>query len=281
MSKQRILNKSLEENFKGIWIPKDIWLCDELTPIQMLVLMQIDSLDGKFGCTASNAHISTFFGVHLQTISDHIQTLQKKGFINCEYQDNDKSKARTIRCTTKFKLITAGIVEELADYQEFKKLRRVKENTEGVKENTEQVITLEEHIDNNIINNIIPTFKKGNKDEIKIRKESTKLSLDEAITSLEAYKLDSVVLDAFCGFLEDCRYGKGKNKSPVSERSLRLLLKELEVLSGGSSQSQVQIITKSVVGGYLSFYGVSNFKLTTKTGYRTNDSRNNDQYAGY
>ena len=154
MSK-RILNSQLEPNFKGIWIPKGIWLSD-LTPVQMLVLMQIDSLDGKFGCKASNQRLAEFFGVHKDTISDHIQNLLKKGMIDCTFtNDND----RTIRCSRKFKLIMAGLEDEIEDY---KKDRKQKDFDLTVETpiatvetpiahggNTDYRITLEQHLKNN------------------------------------------------------------------------------------------------------------------------------------
>ena len=135
---KRALNDRLLHTFKGIWIPRAIWLCDRLTPIQMLVLMQIDSLDGDFGCTAGNEHIALFFGVHKQTISEHIQNLQKLDFINCTYSRDSK---RVIRCTDKFRLVTAGLAAELEDYRAFKAFqarnRDGKENTQGGKETTQ------------------------------------------------------------------------------------------------------------------------------------------------
>lgn len=115
---KRTLNEQFENTFKGIWIPKDIWLCDELTPIQMLVLMQIHALDGKFGCKLSNESIAEFFGVHKDTICDHIQNIKDKGFIEISYKDNNPSLGnRVIKCSRKFKLITAGLVDEIDDYK--------------------------------------------------------------------------------------------------------------------------------------------------------------------
>jgi hypothetical protein len=147
---KRTLNEQLENTFTGIWIPKGIWLCDELTPIQMLVLMQIHSLDGKFGCKVSNQHIADFFGVHLVTISDHIKTLNEKKFIDIEYQNNNPSLGnRVIKCSRKFKLIIADLADDIEEYKQTlqgkENTKGGKENTKGGKENTNDRITLEEH----------------------------------------------------------------------------------------------------------------------------------------
>ena len=144
MSK-RILNEKLEPTFTGIWIPKNIWLCDELTPTQMFVLMQIHSLDGPFGCKASNEHLAEFFGVHKNTMSEHIQNLLQKDFISVNYKNDDPSLGnRIIKCTRKFKLMTAGLIDEIQNYTETVKSQG-QGNTEGGKGNTDERLTLEEH----------------------------------------------------------------------------------------------------------------------------------------
>ena len=50
--------------FKGIWIPKEIWLSTDLKVMEKLVLVEIDSLDNEEGCFASNDHFSKFFSCH-------------------------------------------------------------------------------------------------------------------------------------------------------------------------------------------------------------------------
>ena len=41
-------------DFKGIWIPKDIYLSKELNWTDKLLLIEIDSLDNENHCMASN-----------------------------------------------------------------------------------------------------------------------------------------------------------------------------------------------------------------------------------
>jgi len=50
-----------DRDFKGIWIPKEVWLADELNYIQKLLLVEIDSLDNEKGCFASNDYFADFF----------------------------------------------------------------------------------------------------------------------------------------------------------------------------------------------------------------------------
>ena len=44
-----------ERDFKGVWIPKEVWLDTRLSMIEKGILVEIDSLDfSESGCFASN-----------------------------------------------------------------------------------------------------------------------------------------------------------------------------------------------------------------------------------
>ena len=46
-------------DFKGIWIPKEIWEDKRLSANQKIILMEIDSLDAtEEHCYASNEHLA-------------------------------------------------------------------------------------------------------------------------------------------------------------------------------------------------------------------------------
>ena len=49
-------------DFKGIWIPKDIWLSDQLSLMEKVLFVEIHSLDNERGCYAGNKYFSEFFG---------------------------------------------------------------------------------------------------------------------------------------------------------------------------------------------------------------------------
>ena len=87
--------------FKGIWIPKEIWLSTDLKVMEKLVLVEIDSLDNEEGCFASNDHFSKFFSLSKNRCSEIIKSLEKKGYITIEYVYQQGSKAiskRVIKC---------------------------------------------------------------------------------------------------------------------------------------------------------------------------------------
>lgn len=109
---------STNRGFKGVWIPADVWLDENLTTQEMLFLIEIDSLDiSDKGCYASNKHFSEFFGVSSARCSQIINSLQSKGYISISfiYGKNKVIEKRTIRVlrklTTPIKYSKGGYLE--------------------------------------------------------------------------------------------------------------------------------------------------------------------------
>ena len=67
-----------KRDFKGVWIPKEIWLSTDLKVMEKLILVEIDSLDNEDGCFASNEHFSKFFSLSKNRCSEIIKSLEKK-----------------------------------------------------------------------------------------------------------------------------------------------------------------------------------------------------------
>ena len=94
----------MNRDFKGIWIPKEIWLSTDLKVMEKLLLVEIDSLDNENGCYASNEHFSKFFSLSKNRCSEIIKSLEEKGYIEIKYVYHNDSKAiakRVIRCVRK------------------------------------------------------------------------------------------------------------------------------------------------------------------------------------
>jgi len=71
----------MNRDFKGIWIPKEIYLADILSWTEKILLIEIDSLDNENGCFASNAYLAEFLKVSEKTVSVSISKLLELGFI--------------------------------------------------------------------------------------------------------------------------------------------------------------------------------------------------------
>ena len=70
-----------ERQFRGIWIPAEVWLDDELSAVDMIVLAEVNSLDGPDGCFASNEYLARFCHCSEKTISRSLDKLIEMGYI--------------------------------------------------------------------------------------------------------------------------------------------------------------------------------------------------------
>ena len=132
-----------ERAFKGIWIPKEIWLSKDLTIQEKLMLVEIDSLDNDDGCFASNKYFSNFFGISTARISQIINELAKKGYLKITYQKEGKQTLGRI-----IKIQSPPFPRVLNIFN-----RGIKFPKEGIKFPKEGY--LENLKDNNIVNNNI------------------------------------------------------------------------------------------------------------------------------
>jgi hypothetical protein len=84
-----------DRDFKGIWIPKEIWLDDNLSHTERFLLVEIDSLDNQDGCYASNEYLANFLRTSEKTISQSISNLKTMGYITQESFDGRKRILRS------------------------------------------------------------------------------------------------------------------------------------------------------------------------------------------
>lgn len=88
-----------ERDFKGVWIPREVWLSTELSLMEKVIFVEIHSLDNERGCFASNAYFAEFFGVSVRQIATYVASLKKKGYIESTLVNGFE---RTIRVTGKY-----------------------------------------------------------------------------------------------------------------------------------------------------------------------------------
>lgn len=111
----------MERDFKGVWVPKEIWLNKELNIMEKLFLVEIDSLDREQGCFASNSYFAQFFGLKNTRVSQIINSLIKKGFINARYERKGREivkRVLTIKCKKVFNKVYEGIQNSVTTYSE-------------------------------------------------------------------------------------------------------------------------------------------------------------------
>lgn len=70
-------------DFKGVWIPKEIYLHPDLSWSEKILLIEIDSLDNcpNRGCFASNEYLGKFLGISAGSCANMISKLKKLEFL--------------------------------------------------------------------------------------------------------------------------------------------------------------------------------------------------------
>ena len=136
------MEEKYQRDFKGVWIPKDIWLNRDLPVMEKLFLVEIDSLDNEQGCFASNKHFSDFFDISKGRCTQIIKSLEEKGLVSIKHEYKGKQIIRrTIRLVNKVNKVD-------------NELNGVDNKLNGDSEKTKQGY-LENDEDNNTINNPI------------------------------------------------------------------------------------------------------------------------------
>lgn len=77
----RTIENPSARNFKGIWIPAEIWLNNDLSAIEVMLLAEIDSLDKLDGCYASNEYFAKFLDTSEASVKRYLTHLKRLGLI--------------------------------------------------------------------------------------------------------------------------------------------------------------------------------------------------------
>lgn len=84
-----------ERDFKGVWIPRQVWLDERLNALEKIILTEIDSLDmSDKGCYASNKYIADFCGCSERKVTAAISKLTEFGYV---YVESFDGRQRTLK----------------------------------------------------------------------------------------------------------------------------------------------------------------------------------------
>lgn len=86
-----------ERDFKGVWIPKNVWFDNRLNALDKIILMEIDSLDTEEnGCYAGNEYLAKFCQCSERKITESISKLIELNYI---YLESFNGRIRVLRST--------------------------------------------------------------------------------------------------------------------------------------------------------------------------------------
>lgn len=85
-----------DRGFKGVWIPKTVWLDTRLNALEKVILAEIDSLDSsERGCWASNKHIADFCQCSETKVSTAISKLIEYGYLYVQKFDGRQRELKS------------------------------------------------------------------------------------------------------------------------------------------------------------------------------------------
>lgn len=142
----------MQRDFKGVWIPKDIWLAENISWIEKLVLTELDSLDNYNGCFATNEYIGNFFGLSKGRVSKIISKLAKEKYIKVTliYKDGSKQIDKRV-----IKILPRGIVKTNHTPIVENNQGYSSKQLEGIVENNHTPMVENDQDNNTVINNTI------------------------------------------------------------------------------------------------------------------------------
>ena len=237
----------MNRDFKGIWIPKELWLNTELTMQEKIFLVEIDSLDNEEGCFASNAYFAEFFQLSKSRVSQIIKSLETKELIIIDYIYKSNSKEidkRIIRINKEKYLEILGIKNSKEG---------IKNSKDGIKNSKDGY--LENAADNNIINNNIinklsninDTQKNNNLIPLLNSNSKNKKSKDIATmrSMINAFTQNEYIREKLLEYF-NLRIKKG-----LQPNQWQIILDDLRDFAGEDSSIAIDKINGAIAGGYM------------------------------
>lgn len=210
------MNESID--FKGVWIPKKVWLDTRLNALEKIILTEIDSLDnGEKGCYASNEHLAEFCQCSKTKVSTAIKKLIDCGYIYVQNFDGRKRELKS----------------RLSNFER-QNIKNCKADIQNLKES---------NTDNNTVNNTNNTLSK------KERKSKSK-SYDEQIAE---YTQSEDLQNALKAFLQMRSF----IKKPMTEYALKFMLKKLDEL-GNTDDTKIAILNQSITNNWQGIFPLKN-----------------------
>lgn len=103
------MDQNLPRDFKGIWIPREIWLNPVLSIEEKLLFIEIQSLDGPEGCYAKNDYFCKFFNWNERHLQRTLARLKNLQLIKIESFDGRERILRVCKETSHDFFDTSGV----------------------------------------------------------------------------------------------------------------------------------------------------------------------------
>ena len=229
-----------ERDFKGVWIPKEIWLDERLNALEKVILTEIDSLDnGERGCWASNKHIADFCQCSERSVTASISKLVSLGYI---YVQSFDGRQRILR-------------SRLANFE-----RQTSKNCEADTQKLQESNT----------SNNTPTNTERKKERKKEDAQSA-TSYDEILSKIENLSLRET-------FYEYIKMRK-LIKAPMTDRALEMLVGKVQKLEPNSIDRQKKLLETAILNNWKSVYPLKDDEKGTNDAGVDDDNKPKYQFG--
>lgn len=229
-----------DRDFKGVWIPKDIWLNKELNALDKVIFAEIDSLDNEEGCWASNQYLAEFCGCSESKITKAVAKLKELGLIEVENFDGRHRIIRVVKFTREGSKIYEAESQNLRT-----------SNIANKQIDKKDIIT----INSNNIKANSQNFTFGTKQE-KPKKETL---YSKCVALINGFTDDEILKSLLTEFLKNCIANSKESGTPFYTNTFKGKLNKLKNLSD-DNYKQRDIVKQTLDNGWNGFYPLKEYK---------------------
>jgi Helix-turn-helix domain len=246
-----------ERDFKGVWIKKEIWLNTNLTLIEKVLIVEIDSLDNSDrGCFASNEYLAKFVNLSEGRVANILSDLKKRDFIIQLFFDgrNRGLRINKHKCESSFnENVKADFTKTTKQHTRKREHNNTINNTHN---NTDYIYSenefspTEEEIKN-------PFTRKARENSVayeQSKKERKESSAKEKKEKTEPRQPSDIYLayEIFCTFHESvsaAKYPRTLNGNfilnPIDARNVKLLLEWVEKIDPDNKMENFRVFVQA------------------------------------
>lgn len=247
----------MKENrdFKGVWIPKEIWLNTDLSIIEKVLLVEIDSLDNSDrGCFASNEYLAKFVQLSESRVAHIISDLKKREYVVVVFTDG---RNRGLKLHPQQSRFAKNSKAESLKTTNQSSQKQQHNNTVNKTTNNTDYNSSQTQFDTHVKEEIKNPFTRKKLDDLNTKKEKERKENfapkekkeKEARDPNEIYQ----AYECFCLFHEsvtNVKYPRTLNGNfiinPIDSRNIKLLLTWIKTVSQDNPMDNLNIFLKGV-----------------------------------
>lgn len=256
-------------DFKGVWIPKEVWLDTDLNALDKIILVEIDSLDSEErGCFASNKYLAEFCQCSESKVSRSISKLTKLGYVSVK---SFNGRCRVLKSL--LKNVQGSLGKKARQTCEQDSLgnnpRQPRQKAEADSAKKQAI-----NIDNNIDNNI--DIKKESKKERRFSPQQVESNKKENLDFEKTQVLDSAIngkkisdskeSKTFDQLIEEYTTNeelrqelkehlkvRKQKKAALTNRAIELSLSKLDKIAADDYE-KIKIVQNAIMSGWTGFF---------------------------